>query len=79
MLKKLVVYDNRDFIIFQCFLENGMRYEENRFEDGTLNSIYLYCDDKFIGTLTAYKGRVELKNYIKTENYEYKEMEGLTW
>ena len=79
MLKKLVVYDNRDFIIFQCFLENGLRYEENKFEDGTLNSIYLYCGDKFIGSLTAYKGRVELKHYIKTENYEYKEMEGLTW
>ena len=51
---------------------NGMRYEENRFEDGKLNSIYLYCDDKFIGSLTAYKGRVELKYYIKTENYEYR-------
>ena len=78
MLKKLVVYDNRDCIIFQCFLENGLRYEENR--DGeTLYNIFLYCDDKFIGTLSTYKGRVELKDYIKTENCDYVEREGLTW
>lgn len=74
MLKKLVVYDNRDCIIFQCFLENGLRYEESR-DDGILYNVYLYCDDKFIGSLSTYKGRVELKDYIKTENYDYIEME----
>lgn len=74
MLKKLVVYDNRDCIIFQCFLENGLRYEESR-DDGILYNIYLYCDDKFIGSISTYKGRVELKDYIKTENYDYIEME----